>query len=163
MKYLLFVTLLFTLPVAQAQQVTSFILIRHAEKGDDGTKDPDLTAGGVRRAESLVKLLKETKVDAIYSTAFKRTRSTVEPLSRSTNIPVQNYEAFKGDKIDAMLKKHAGGLVIIVGHSNNIPWIANYLTGTETYKAFEDSDYDNLFIVTVFEKGKTAKVVQLTY
>ncbi len=163
MKYLLFGLLIFNLTVAQAQPVTTFILVRHAEKGDDGTKDPDLTEAGIIRAESLANLLKETKVDAIYSTAFKRTSNTVAPLSLAKNIPVQGYEAFKGDEIDKMLKQHAGGTVAIVGHSNNIPWIANYLTGKETYKDFEDSDYNNVFIVSVFKKGKIASVVWLNY
>lgn len=163
MKYLLLGFLFFNLVVAQSQPVTTFILVRHAEKGDDGTKDPDLTEKGVTRAESLAELLKETNVDAIYSTAFKRTNNTAAPLSRAKSLPVQGYEAFKGEEIDKMLKRHAGGTVTVVGHSNNIPWIANYLTGKETYQSFEDSDYDNVFIVTVFEKGKTATVLRLSY
>jgi 2,3-bisphosphoglycerate-dependent phosphoglycerate mutase len=163
MKYLLLGFLLFNLSLTQAQPVTTFILVRHAEKGDDGTKDPDLTETGMSRAESLATLLRETKVDAIYSTAYKRTNNTVAPLSRAKSLPVQGYEAFKGEEIDKMLKQHTGGTITVVGHSNNIPWIANYLTGKETYPSFEDSDYDNVFIVTVFEKGKTAKVVRLSY
>lgn len=163
MKYILLAFLLFNLSVLQAQPLTTFILIRHAEKGDDGTKDPDLNAKGVARAESLAALLMETSVDAIYSTAFKRTNNTVVPLSKAKGLSVQKYEAFKGEEIDNMLKKHSGGTVTVVGHSNNIPWIANYLTGKETYKDYEDSDYDNVLIVTVVEKGKTAKVVRLTY
>lgn len=163
MRYLLLGFLFFNLAVAQSQPVTTFILVRHAEKGDDGTKDPGLTEAGMNRAEALVSLLKETKIDAIYSTAFKRTTNTVAPLSRAKSLPVQGYEAFKGDEIDRMLKQHAGGIVMVVGHSNNIPWIANYLIGKETYPSFEDSDYDNVFIVTVVEKGKTASVVRLSY
>jgi len=163
MKYLLTGLFIFSLSVLKAQPITTFILIRHAEKADDGTKDPDLNEKGLKRAESLVKLLKETKLEAIYSTSLKRTNNTVAPLSKARNISVQSYKAFKGEEIDMMIKRYKGGTILVVGHSNNIPWIANYLTSNETYKDFEDGDYDNLFIVTVVEKGKTARVIQLSY
>jgi 2,3-bisphosphoglycerate-dependent phosphoglycerate mutase len=163
MKYL--ITLLFfsTLLCGQAQTTTTFILVRHAEKGDDGTKDPDLTEVGNARAQRLVSMLKKAQVDAIYSTAYKRTRNTVAPLAASKGISVTDYEAFKTEAIDGMLKKHQGGTVVIAGHSNNIPWIANYLTGKENYKDFTDTEYENLLIVTVIEKGKNTKVVWLSY
>jgi len=163
MKYLLTGLFIFSLSILIAQPVTTFILIRHAEKGDDGTKDPDLNEKGLKRAESLVILLKKTKIDAIYSTSLKRTKNTVAPLSKARNISVQSYNAFKAEEIDTMIKKYKGGTIIVVGHSNNIPWIANYLTGNKTYKDFEDDEYENLFIVTVVEKGKTAEVIQLSY
>jgi broad specificity phosphatase PhoE len=163
MKYIFIILFLFYQPPAKAQAVTTFILIRHAEKVNDGTPDPELTEEGLIRANSLVTLLKEIQVDAIYSTAFKRTTNTVIPLSQAKNIRIQNYEAFKGEEIDQMLKDYTGGTIAVVGHSNNIPWIANYLIGKETYKTFDDSDYDNVLIVTIIKKRKIAKVVWLTY
>ncbi|HNV30658.1 MAG TPA: phosphoglycerate mutase family protein [Cyclobacteriaceae bacterium] len=162
MKYIFLFVVLISFSIVQAQP-TTFILVRHAEKGNDGTKDPDLTEAGTRRAQLLATMLKKTQVDAIYSTAYKRTRNTVSPLATTKGLSVSGYEAFKTDEIDQILKKHTGGTVVIAGHSNNIPWIANYLTGKETYKDFEDSDYENLLIVTVVEKGKNAKVVWLSY
>jgi hypothetical protein len=62
-----------------------------------------------------------------------------------------------------MLKKHTGGLIVVVGHSNNIPWIANDLIGKETYPAFDDQDYDNVLVVTVFDEKKRTNVVWLNY
>ena len=73
------------------------------------------------------------------------------------------YEAFKNEEIDRMLSKHSGGTIVISGHSNTIPAIVNYLTGKEEYKTFEDTDYSNLIIVTVVEKGIFAKVTWLKY
>lgn len=162
MKYIFLFLVLISAAIVQAQP-TTFILIRHAEKGNDGTKDPDLTEAGTRRAQLLATMLKKSQVDAIYATAYKRTRNTVSPLATAKGLRVSDYEAFKTDEIDQMLKKNAGGTVVISGHSNNIPWIANYLTGKETYQDFEDSDYENLLIVTVVEKGKNANVVWLSY
>jgi len=145
------------------EKITTFILVRHAEKANDGTNDPDLEEKGIARANHLVDILGKTSVDAIYSTAFKRTRNTVAPLAKAKGIEVAGYEAFKVEEIEKMLKKHAGGTVVICGHSNNIPWIANLLTGKEQYKDFEDSDYKNFIVVSVLKKGKVSNVTWLTY
>ena len=162
-KIILFFLLAISVTSYSQQPITTFILTRHAEKGDDGTKDPDLTQAGKDRAQLLINMLKEIKVDAIYSTAYKRTRNTVIPLAQEKGLILSEYEAFKTDEIDKMLNKYAGGTIVISGHSNNIPWIANYLTGKEEYKTFEDTDYANLIVVTVLEKGKATKVTWLNY
>lgn len=157
--------LLLTVQVAgfSQEKITTFILTRHAEKANDGTKDPDLTDAGKIRADQLVKLLHEQSVDAIYSTDFKRTQNTVMPLAKVKNVVISRYEAFKTEAIDEIVVKHRGGTIFMCGHSNSIPWTINYLIGKEQYKDFEDSDYDNLVIITLFEKGKAAKVTWLNY
>lgn len=164
-KILVVLTLiLLTAPVSFSQdKITTFILLRHAEKGSDDPKDPELKPEGVERANRVVKMLGKTSVDAIYSTTFKRTRNTVAPLAKEKGLEVFTYEAFKVQEIEKMLEKHAGGTVVISGHSNNIPWIANLLIGKEEFKDYEDSDYGNLLIVSVVEKGKVAKVTWLSY
>ncbi len=164
MKKLILLFLLTISITAYSQQtITTFILTRHAEKGDDGTKDPDLTQAGNERAQLLVKLLKQTKVDAIYSTNYKRTRNTVTPLAQAKALTLTAYEGLKTEEIDQMLTRHSGGTIVISGHSNTIPSIVNYLTGKEEYKTFDDADYSNLIIVTVIEKGKTTKITWLNY
>lgn len=161
---LLSALVLFTAPYAISQKkITTFILLRHAEKGDDDPKDPELKPEGVERANRLVKMLGKTSVDAIYSTTFKRTRNTVDPLAKEKGLQVQTYEAFKVEEIEKMLQKYSGGTIVISGHSNNIPWIANLLIGKEEYKDYDDSDYGNFVIVSVVEKGKMAKVNWLSY
>ena len=162
-KLILFFLLTIGYTAYSQQAITTFILTRHAEKGDDGSKDPDLTTAGNERAQLLVKILKETNVDAIYATAYKRTRNTVAPLAQAKGLILEGYEAFKTDEIDVMLKKYVGGTIVISGHSNNIPWIVNYLIGKEQYQSFDDTRYDNLIVVSVLEKGKSAKVTWLSY
>jgi len=162
MKNILFIILIFVTTASVAQTTTTFILVRHAEKGTDDPRDPELSDAGKQRAQSLANLLKETKVDAIYSTPYKRTKNTVAPLALAKSVEVGTM-GVKMEELDAILKKHEGGTVVIAGHSNTIPGIANYLTGQQTYQNFDDSDYDNILIVTVVEKGKNAKVVWLSY
>lgn len=164
MKKVIVLLLLMVSSAAYSQQpITTFILTRHAEKADDGTKDPDLTKVGHDRAQLLVKMLQQTKVDAIYSTGFRRTHNTVAPLAEAKGLTVSKYEANKAEEIDQMLAKYSGGTIVVSGHSNTIPWLVNYLTGTDQYKTFDDGDYNNLIIVTVVEKGVATKVTWLNY
>jgi 2,3-bisphosphoglycerate-dependent phosphoglycerate mutase len=141
---------------------TTFILVRHAEKGDDGTQDPDLKAEGVARAKELAHMLKDTPLAGIYSTDFKRTRNTVAPIADASGVAVQLYEAYEPDAIQKMIDDHRGGTVLISGHSNNIPWTANLLLGDETFKDYPESEYAILLVVTATEIGK-ASVVRLNY
>src|SRR4051812_13231461 len=114
MKKLLFALLLvvFVLPVAYSQ-ATTFILVRHAEKVADGSKDPELSEAGKARALALARLLKENKIDAIYSTSYKRTQGTVAPLAMSKALTVLPYDAMKGEAIDQIASKFPGGTIVI--------------------------------------------------
>jgi broad specificity phosphatase PhoE len=152
-KTLLFAFLLMALGASAQSTLTTFILVRHAEKKADGSKNPELTEEGEKRAQNLVTLLQNTPVAAVYSTDYIRTRSTVEPLATTRSLPVKTYEPFKKEPIDKMLTEYAGKTVVICGHSNNIPWIANYLQGTESIKDFADTDYGNMLILTVTTAG----------
>jgi broad specificity phosphatase PhoE len=165
MKNLIFLVLVLFVSRSLAQdKITTFILVRHAEKDlKQSTNDPDLSAEGKKRAIRLASYLKETEVSAIYSTAFKRTRQTIEPLAAAKSLSILEYAGNKEEDIDAMIQKFPGGTIVVSGHSNTIPWFANKLFGVEKYRPFEDDDYDNLWIVTVFEKGKSGKLVWLNY
>jgi broad specificity phosphatase PhoE len=163
MKKLYFLLLLVASLAARGQQLTTFVLVRHAEKVVDGSRDPDLTPEGKARALRLVTLLEKCEVSAIYSTNVKRTQQTAAPLAESKRLKVALYEPLNPAELDAMLRAHAGGTVVIAGHSNDIPWIANQLLGREAYQNFNDADYGNVLVVTVQEKGKLAKVTHLRY
>jgi len=139
---------------AQTGSLTTFILLRHAERANDGTNDPGLTEVGEARAQRLAKLFEKTKIDAICSTPYKRTERTVAPLASSMGLAIVHYEAMSGEQLDKILATHIGQTVLICGHSNTTPWTANYLLGFEQLKNFEDSDYSNLLILTINKKGQ---------
>lgn len=141
---------------------TTFFLVRHAEKANDGTKDPHLTLEGARRAEELSYLLDLVQLTAIYSTPFHRTRETAGPSARRQAKKIRLYQPNEQGFLERMLKEHAGGNILVVGHSNTVPVMANALTGSEEYPWLHDSIYDNLFIVTVLEMGK-AKVTRIRF
>lgn len=155
--------LMFCVPAFAQDAITTIILVRHAEKSDDGTRDPDLSAAGNERAGKLAAVLRDTKVDAVYSTDYKRTRDTAAPVAEAKGLRVQLYEPLRPEVIREILKNHDGKTILVTGHSNTIPWTANLLLGREEFKNFDDMEYDNLLVVSVFGSGPVASVVRLHY
>jgi len=146
-----------------AQQITTFILLRHAEKVRDGSKDPALTTEGKARAMRLSALLDKTSVDVVYTTHYQRTRATVEPLAKSKALDIREYEPSQEAVIDEMLSRHQGKTILVCGHSDTIPEIANWLTGSQQFQEFDDADFGNLFVISLVSKGSAAKVTWLRY
>ncbi|HEU5289973.1 MAG TPA: phosphoglycerate mutase family protein [Cyclobacteriaceae bacterium] len=153
-----------TISFAQEKTITTFILVRHAEKDlTQSTNDPDLSIEGKSRATRLSELFKKADIAAVYSTPFKRTQQTVAPLALQHSLNVVSYQAMVKEDVDLMLQKHGGQTVVVSGHSNTIPNLINYLIGEDKYKNFSDEDYGNIVIVSVTERGKNAKVVWMRY
>src|SRR3990170_2223791 len=77
--------LLATSLAAAPPAVTTVILVRHAEKVslDD---DSPLSVTGVERAKELARVLSGVKVDAIYTTQYKRTKDTALPTAEALGV-----------------------------------------------------------------------------
>lgn len=135
---------------------TTFILVRHAEK-TSYSDDPGLTEEGANRALKLQEMLEMANVSAIYSTKTKRTKATVQAVSEMTDVPVTIYEPAPDiDVTEQWIRNHKGETVLISGHSNTIPGIANQLLGRTHYDDdFDESDYGNLLIITVTESKRS--------
>lgn len=143
------------------EKQTTLILIRHAERGNDGSKDPPLAEAGTARANNLVNVFKNTDIAAIYSSDYKRTKNTAAPLAQAKGLEVKVYVPMKEDEIKRIISENTGKTVLVVGHSNTTPWTANLLTGG-SLKDFADSDYGNILIVSVPVSGK-ATLTWLNY
>jgi broad specificity phosphatase PhoE len=159
---LFFVTILAFAATAQ-QSITTFILVRHAEKGNDGTNDPELATAGLERAKRLVDMFSATNVDAFYSTKTKRTQSTIAPLAQAKGKEVLIYDNQKPATVDELIAKNLGKTIFVVGHSNTVPQLANQLLGKEQFQNFADTDYGNIIVISVVEKAKTASYTLLRY
>lgn len=137
-----------------AAQTTIAILVRHAEQERDGSRDPDLTAAGRARADSLAAMVRRAGVSAIYHTTLKRTTQTAEPAARALNLtstplglrPGQSIPEHAEEVASTILTKHAGQVVLVVGHSNTVPAIAAAL-GVSDPPAIEDTDFSQVLIV----------------
>ena len=113
--------------------------------------DPPLSAAGELRAVELREKLRGEHIEFIFSTNYKRTKSTVQPLNELRGkTMVQTYNSNK-DSMDAFIQKLKAikkGNVLVVGHSNTIDDIANKLCGSTVVPGdLKDSDYDNLYEV----------------
>ncbi|KYG73641.1 hypothetical protein AWW68_13205 [Roseivirga spongicola] len=157
MKKILVLCFLLGLAISPAfaqTDLTTFILVRHAEKSNDDPRDPSLSAEGEARAQKLAEVLAEQDIAAIYSTPFKRTRTTAEPLAQAKGLTVNVYDFRSQTYLQDMLKKHKGSTILISGHSNTTPMVANILLGSEKFKQLDEKEYGMIFIVTVSEIGK---------
>ncbi len=143
------------------EEVATFILVRHAEK--DYGRDPILIPIGVERAERLKEILKNTDLDAIYSTKTQRTQQTAGPTAEEKNLKVISYDPAALQEFATHIKRlYRGKTVLIVGHSNTTPAMANYLTGSDEHPRFDELDYTNLYVVTLPRIGKP-RVLKLRY
>ncbi len=149
-------------PVPDQTSMTTLILVRHAEKADDGTPDPHLSAAGKIRAKQLAYLLHHVSLEAIYSTPYQRTRQTALPTAREKNLAVKLYQPDDTGFLARILQEHAGETLLITGHSNTIPVLVNRLAGRDLYPLLDDHVYDNLFIASVPLAGP-AKILRLRF
>lgn len=159
-KQVLSVILLLSILPGQSEaqsggEITTFILVRHAEKVDD-SRDPDLSEEGYERAAMFERMLEYIQFDAVYSTPFIRTRETARPISERHQLTIQEYDHRDPEKVAAeWLEKHRGQYVLVAGHSNSTPTFANALLGREHFsEKFDESDYGNILIITITAEGE---------
>ena len=143
--------------------VTTVIIVRHAEKNiEPNNPDPDLSPAGQARAQEIARIFGDSGVQAIYATQFKRTQQTVTPLASRLGLPIVSVDAKQSSELTRrILSDNRGQTVFVAGHNNTAPEIVNMLSG-ENYPQIPESEYDNMFIVTIYRFGK-AKVLKVKY
>ncbi len=152
--------------VLQAQEesnntnVSTYYLIRHAEKVKSEDPNPVLHPDGELRAKRWAEIFKNIKFDAIYSTDYIRTRNTAAPTAKSQGVDVVLYDP-KGIDYKKFLAETKGKTVLIVGHSNTIPYFVNNLIGKEKYQDIEYTNNGNLYIVEINNCTVSDKVLYL--
>jgi len=127
---------------------TTIYFTRHAEKAKEGGKDPILTTAGEARANKLLELLKNEKVAAVYSTDFQRTIMTAQPTADHFKLETKIYDHRNID-IKKVAMENKGKTVLVVGHSNSTPTLVNSLLGKDEFDQIDESDYTNLFRVSM--------------
>jgi broad specificity phosphatase PhoE len=140
---------------------TTVIVVRHAEKVDS-SEDPDLSDIGEKRALQLSRLLNNANVAALFSTQYKRTQQTLQPLARKLDLKILMTDASMTDElIEKILTDFPGKTVVVASHSDKVTEIIEGLGG-RSVGYLDESEYDSLFVVTLLNDS-TARVLHLKY
>lgn len=141
------------------EDASTIVLVRHAEKADDGTDNPGLTDEGIARAERVAELVRPMNIAEVFMTAKKRTIFTAKPLAMAGQYPVSTYNTDQYDRVvEKIFGKRAGKNVIIYGHSNTTPELINLITGDTNLSNIPEDEYDNMYIVQSKGKGEASAV-----
>ena len=144
------------------QDCTEIYLIRHAEKdrSDIKNKNPHLNGLGKNRALKWVEVFKNVQFDKIFSTNYNRTIETVTPISIENKIEISIYSPSKID-YESFKSKTSGKKVLVVGHSNTIPFFVNGLIDDEVYQQIDDLNNANLYKVTICNDNITHSLLYI--
>ncbi len=153
-----------------AKQVT-VIALRHGEKAQDDPRDPHLSEAGQERALDLARLLSHAGVTHLYTTPYRRTRETLEPLAKATGISVTEYSPRDLKALAEQLSAlPPASVAVISGHSNTTPALVLALggdiVGLETVRggpALLESEYDRLFVTTLPGNKLPVHTLELRY
>lgn len=152
---------------------TTVFLVRHGEREDEPKTDPPLKKEGVARSQELAHLLGTANIKVVYTSQFTRTKQMAEPLASKAGLTATvltlkpnpaNLRLIAEESTAELVNKilqRPGDTALVVGHSNWIPDVIKMLGG-DVVPTIDEKKFDDLFIVTVYGKGK-AKVVQMKY
>lgn len=150
-------------PIVPADRGETIVyIVRHAEKATDNPSDPELSPAGYVRADSLSQQLREAGVNVIITTQLKRTVLTARPLALMRGItpevvPAGGPTSAHIDSVVAAVRRHVGGTILVVGHSNTIGHIATRLGG-DRMGDLRDSEYSRLIILSM-PRAKPTKML----
>jgi broad specificity phosphatase PhoE len=145
---------------ASAERPTLVLLVRHAEKAAAPAGDPPLTEQGTARAKALQAALADAGVRHVIATSFRRTVDTARPLAEALGLTPEIVPVAGGDHLKAVadaVRRHAGEVVLVVGHSNTIPGIIGALGGPRLPDLC-DAEHANLFVLALPAQGKPSLV-----
>ncbi len=160
LKTLLLLT--FLLGEVPHETCSTFYLIRHAEKVrvDKSENNPALNEKGILRAQNWKNYFLDKEISKIYSTDYKRTIRTAQPLAINNNIETIIYST-SDFKFDDFIKSNIGENTLVVGHSNTIPDFVNELINEEYYTQIDDLNNSNLYVVSICDSKITHKLIKV--
>ncbi|HLS31277.1 MAG TPA: phosphoglycerate mutase family protein [Flavobacteriaceae bacterium] len=139
--------------------MTTYYFIRHAEKGYDGTRNPDLTYKGRQRAAHWAKILSDKNIDLIYCTKLIRTQQTAEPLLNKLGKDFRLYDLT--DLYNEEFQKETKGkTTLVVGHQDTTPAFVNRILQQSKYSYIHGLNYGNLYKVQIDEQGNIKDQVE---
>ncbi len=130
-------------------------VVRHAEKATQEknmSSDVPLSEMGEKRAKALLDVLRDQKIQEIYSTQTIRTTTTARHVKEYFKLDTKIYGP-KPDSVFYKRVKESKRNTLIVGHSNTIDDIVNGLAGRKIIPGdLQDTEYDNLYLLKIGRK-----------
>lgn len=141
-----------------------FYLVRHCEKVQDGSDNPDLAPEGKERAQRLGKIMDDAVLHRIGTSNKKRCMKTASAVAKMAasppfeNFPPENSQDWALEKLDG-----GGGMnFFYCGHSNTVPALLNFFAGQSKYADLLDTEYGRFFVVATQGAGKS-EVLEFKY
>ena len=161
-KLVVLLVILFCSLSSFAQEVSTYYLVRHAEKDRSGktNSNPELTDLGHQRALRWSSVFENVTFDAVYSTNYLRTIATAKPTASAKGLEIQFYnprELYSKD----FQQETLGKTVLVVGHSNTTPQFVNAILGIDRYADIQDNNNANLYIVTRIKEETSSVLLKI--
>ena len=146
---------------------TLVVLVRHGEKAAAPAGDPSLSAEGSARAQALGALLRDVPVTTVVVTPTRRTNETATAAAQARGLTPESVGFGGGvpehvNAVASAVRRNAGGIVLVVGHSNTVPAIVHALGGP-VLPELCDPQYSQLFVLELPAAGGTPGLVRGTY
>ena len=133
------------------------VLVRHAERAEDGTDDPPISEAGQARARLLADMLRDAGVDHMHTTDYRRTRQTGAPLAEALGLEMAAYDPRDLPGMARLLRATPGRHVVL-GHSNTTAALVEALGG-DPGVPIADGEYDRLYVVVIPAAGPVTTVL----
>lgn len=159
-RFLLLLLLTCVTGVAAAGEAANdyqLYLVRHSEKQADDGEDPGLTDKGNQRSVQLAHWLLDKGITEIWSSDYRRSRDTAQPLASRLGLPVQLYDPHDLPALVGRLREN-GHNALVVGHSNTTPDLARLLCVCYI-EDMDESDYDQLIVVSVSGDDRAVEIL----
>jgi broad specificity phosphatase PhoE len=158
---LLILFAIFLAACSPAPKEKTIYIVRHAEKMLADNPDPELAQVGIIRAEKLAQILADKEIKHVFSTDYKRTRMTGKPTADQAGIEIELYDPKEQEAFAEKLRMFEGN-ILVIGHSNTAPGLANFFLGAgDKYPDLTDIEYNFIYLVTIEESGE--KVEQKSF
>ncbi len=151
----------------ESQATTTVVFVRYAETLGPSDQNPGLSPRGQQRARELARVLGAldvvASVDAIFTTQYRSTQETAEPLADSLQIPVQVVDSNNISGLTRMiLEEYKGKIVLVITDAEALPLLIREFHGSKRLAPIAELEHDNLYLVSIPWYGKV-KTLQVKY
>jgi phosphohistidine phosphatase SixA len=146
------------MPATAQDEPTVVYLVRHAERAEDGTRDPVISLPGWDRSRLLAVMLRDAGLTRIHTTDYRRTRATGRPTAEVTGLTMDLYDPRDLEGFARQLQQ-TPGRHLVLGHSDTTPGLVAALGG-DPGTPIGALEYDRLYIVTLGDDGTSTVLIR---